>query len=258
MVVSNTVAALSEIYALDGSDVLAFSKSTTTYLLSAMEQCTEWGQVCPAALECCSGGTFRKRFVCHISPLTGICCCTSDQLTSSTDPWTPRAVVTLRQRQALCTVVDLTGSVLLRSGRCAPGFLTLARARALVCVCACACVCVCAFHAHRKTLKSEAPHLPGRSTVARAHCAGPACLVLPWSTHAWSSCMLFAPAAATSRHAGRSHGTRAPLSLSFTPATNLCPVQHHAIVRPMSTGEYAHDLHCNHWEPLPGTAAYVP
>ena len=46
MVVSNTVAALSEIYALDGAEVLAFSKTTTTYLLSAMEQCTEWGQVC--------------------------------------------------------------------------------------------------------------------------------------------------------------------------------------------------------------------
>lgn len=47
MVVSNTVAALSEIYAMDGAEVLAFSKSTTSYLLSAMEQCTEWGQVRP-------------------------------------------------------------------------------------------------------------------------------------------------------------------------------------------------------------------
>lgn len=65
MVVSNTVAALSEIYAMDGAEVLAFSKSTTSYLLSAMEQCTEWGQVRPrphTSMLCAPGHT---RPCCH-------------------------------------------------------------------------------------------------------------------------------------------------------------------------------------------------
>jgi AP-1 complex subunit beta-1 len=45
MVVSNAVAALSEIYTMSSDEVLAFTKATCGYLLSAMEQCTEWGQV---------------------------------------------------------------------------------------------------------------------------------------------------------------------------------------------------------------------
>jgi AP-1 complex subunit beta-1 len=48
MVVSNAVAALSEIYSVSDDQVLTFSKATSSYLISAMEQCTEWGQVCTA------------------------------------------------------------------------------------------------------------------------------------------------------------------------------------------------------------------
>ena len=53
MVVSNAVAALSEIHNVSGDQVLTFSKATSSYLISAMEQCTEWGQVrhkCPLCL----------------------------------------------------------------------------------------------------------------------------------------------------------------------------------------------------------------
>ena len=54
MVVSNAVAALSEIYNVSGDQILTFSKSTSSYLVAAMEQCTEWGQVRRTALvHCC-------------------------------------------------------------------------------------------------------------------------------------------------------------------------------------------------------------
>ena len=54
MVVSNAVAALSEIYNVSGDQILTFSKSTSSYLVAAMEQCTEWGQVCSVPLAQCS------------------------------------------------------------------------------------------------------------------------------------------------------------------------------------------------------------
>jgi AP-1 complex subunit beta-1 len=46
MVVSNAVAALSEIYDMSGGEVFVITHATSNYLLTAMEQCTEWGQVC--------------------------------------------------------------------------------------------------------------------------------------------------------------------------------------------------------------------
>lgn len=46
MIVSNAVASLSEIYEVSGSEVFTITKATASYLLTAMEQCTEWGQVC--------------------------------------------------------------------------------------------------------------------------------------------------------------------------------------------------------------------
>ena len=57
MVVSNAVAALSEIYDMSGGEVYTISRATAGYLLTAMEQCTEWGQVRShidtACLVCC-------------------------------------------------------------------------------------------------------------------------------------------------------------------------------------------------------------
>ena len=45
MVVSNSVAALAEIYEASGEGLFTVSRATASYLLTAMEQCTEWGQV---------------------------------------------------------------------------------------------------------------------------------------------------------------------------------------------------------------------
>lgn len=56
MVVSNAIAALSEIYNLSSDQVLTFTKSTSSYLVAAMEQCTEWGQV--YLLECLAKQSF--------------------------------------------------------------------------------------------------------------------------------------------------------------------------------------------------------
>lgn len=47
MVVSNAVASLSEIYDLSGNEVYTITRATASYLLTAMEQCTEWGQARP-------------------------------------------------------------------------------------------------------------------------------------------------------------------------------------------------------------------
>ena len=54
MVVSNAVAALSEIYELNGDEPFTVSKSSAQYLLTAMEQCTEWGQVRICLNDCIS------------------------------------------------------------------------------------------------------------------------------------------------------------------------------------------------------------
>ena len=53
MVASNAVAALSEIYDLAGGEVYTITRATASYLLTALEQCTEWGQARP----CCSSHT---------------------------------------------------------------------------------------------------------------------------------------------------------------------------------------------------------
>ncbi len=59
MVVANALAALQEIQELSGKDMLQMSSHTLFKLLAALNECTEWGQVCSSrqlACERCSCG----------------------------------------------------------------------------------------------------------------------------------------------------------------------------------------------------------
>ncbi len=48
MVVANAVAALSEIHEVSGKDVFQITSNSLFKLLRALNECTEWGQVCPS------------------------------------------------------------------------------------------------------------------------------------------------------------------------------------------------------------------
>jgi AP-1 complex subunit beta-1 len=48
MVVANAIAALQEIQEIGGKEVLQITSHTLFKLLAALNECTEWGQVCRA------------------------------------------------------------------------------------------------------------------------------------------------------------------------------------------------------------------
>jgi non-SMC mitotic condensation complex subunit 1/Adaptin N terminal region len=68
MVVSNAVAALAEIAEASGGPPFVVSKETSSYLLTAMEQCTEWGQARFATVALCFAheGAVSRRFECSV------------------------------------------------------------------------------------------------------------------------------------------------------------------------------------------------
>ena len=49
MVVANAVASLAEIQELSGKEVFEVTNTVVFKLLAALNECNEWGQVCPAS-----------------------------------------------------------------------------------------------------------------------------------------------------------------------------------------------------------------
>jgi AP-1 complex subunit beta-1 len=55
MVVANAIAALQELSEISGREILQITSHTLFKLLAALNECTEWGQVC----SCSPSGTCR-------------------------------------------------------------------------------------------------------------------------------------------------------------------------------------------------------